>query len=207
MKQFFERSYLMTEMEVYAGENITKACQKLAAKAPAWMEFNGVRVEARGGESPGELEAYWRGAMDAAAKESERKRREVEATPEGQNKVAEARRAAEEEKRLQRETLCAIEVSCIREQCPWRAGMRELSGFGGGYEAACRTMMYAGLLWLNANPNADARHADRDAFEKAILRAEPGCSGAMFGAAASHALFIKENGYEAWAAKMSESDG
>lgn len=194
----------MKEMETYAGELITTACQRLAASAPAWAEFNGVRIEARGGETPGDLEAAWRRDMDAASAERDRKRREFEATPEGQRTLAEAQRKRDEEGRLQRESLAAVEASGIRDRHPWRDGMRELSGFGGGYEAACRTMMYAGLLWLNEHPEADARHADRDRFEKAILRAEPTCSGAMFGAAASHALFIKENGYEAWAAKMSK---
>ncbi len=196
----------MNEMKVYAGENITKACQKLVAAAPAWMEFNGVRVEARGGETPGDLEAAWRRGMDAASAEHDRKRRDFEATPEGQRQIAEAKRAAEDEKRVQAEALAAVESSGLRASHPWRDGMRELSGFGGGYEAACRTMMYAGLLWLREHPEADYRGADRDAFEKAILRAEPGCSGAMFGAAASHAAFIKENGYEAWAARMSVAD-
>lgn len=196
----------MQEMKVYAGDQITKACQKLAAAAPAWMEFNGVRVVANGGETPGDLEASWRRGMDAASAEHERKRREFEATPEGQRKLAEAKRAAEEEKRAQYEATAAVEMSGLRESHPWREGMREISGFGGGYEAACRTMMYAGLLWLQEHPEADYRGAERDAFEKAILRIEPGCSGAMFGAAASHAAFIKENGYEAWAARMSTKD-
>jgi hypothetical protein len=190
-------------MKVYAGEQITRACQKLAAAAPAWMEFNGVRIEARGGETPADLEASWRRGMDEASEAAARKRREFEATPEGQRQLAEAKRKADEKKRLQREVVAVIEASGLRESHPWRPGMREISGFGGGYEDACWTMMYAGLLWLRENPEADYRGGARDAFEKAILRAEPDCSGAMFGAAASHAAFIKENGYEAWAARMS----
>jgi hypothetical protein len=194
------------EMEVHAGETITKACQRLVAQAPAWMNFNGVRVEARGDETPSDLEAEWRRGMDAASAESERKRRELEATPEGQRQVTEAKRRDNEEKHLQSETVCAIDVAGLRERYPWRDGMREISGFGGAYEAACRTMMYAGLLWLQSNPKTEARTTNRDAFEKAILRAEPGCSGAMFGAAANHALFIHEKGYEEWSRQMAVSE-
>ena len=33
--------------------------------------------------------------------------------------------------------------------------MGEISGFGGGYEEACRKMVLAGLDWFDANPDAD----------------------------------------------------
>ena len=35
--------------------------------------------------------------------------------------------------------------------------MSEISGFGGGYEAACRAMVVAGLEHLDANPQADRK--------------------------------------------------
>jgi hypothetical protein len=35
--------------------------------------------------------------------------------------------------------------------------MREISGFGGGYEQQCRAMVLAGLDWLDAHPDADPK--------------------------------------------------
>jgi hypothetical protein len=196
----------MKQLEVGAGDHIAKACQKLAKAAPAWMEFNGIRVEALGGESPADLRAMWQRAMNDATAEHDRKRRAFEATPEGQQQLAETARARAEEERLTREAAEAVESSGIRDRFPWREGMRELSGFGGCYEQACRKMMYTALLWLEQNPSTDPRNSEdaKKAFEKAVLRAEPACSGAMFGTACSHAMFIHVNGYDAWSKKMRE---
>jgi hypothetical protein len=49
----------LKEMEVAAGQNITRACELLIQQAPAFMIFNGVRVEARGGETRGDLLEAW----------------------------------------------------------------------------------------------------------------------------------------------------
>src|SRR3990172_9009853 len=35
--------------------------------------------------------------------------------------------------------------------------MGEISGFGGGYEKTCRTMIDMGLRWCDANPEADPK--------------------------------------------------
>lgn len=39
--------------------------------------------------------------------------------------------------------------------------MGEISGFGGGYEAACQNMLSAGVKWLNEHQNADRAENDR----------------------------------------------
>lgn len=102
--------------------------------------------------------------------------------------------------------------------------MGEISGFGGSYEAACRTMLLAGLDWLDAHPEADpkykgysnvfglmmddneyAKQLDKAIIEAAeALGASP--TGAMHHAVISHILFIRKNGWDAYVAKMSEPD-
>ena len=91
--------------------------------------------------------------------------------------------------------------------------MKEISGFGGGYEEACRRMVKAGCEWFDAHPNADPKYSDRklcvtkdneDAVEldKAIIGACPDCSGAMFGAARHHVWFIHKNGWDKYVSEM-----
>jgi len=197
------------DLDAMCGSHISQVAEELVALAAekgrrVTADFNGFELFAVGGMSVGDVVGAYDAYCSKQREEYERKRREFEATIEGQRQRAEAHRKADEEKRLQSEASLAVAASGLRESHPWRDGMLEISGFGGGYEVACRTMMYAGLLWLLEHPDADARGTDRDAFQKAIVRAEPGCSGAMFGAAASHAFFIRENGYEAWAERMTK---
>lgn len=83
--------------------------------------------------------------------------------------------------------------------------MQELSGFGGGYEAACRRMMFASLAYLRGNdivldPDLPLPGHVREGMETAALSVEPDCSGAMMGAAVSHAASIHVRGWEAYAA-------
>ena len=94
--------------------------------------------------------------------------------------------------------------------------MREISGFGGGYEQACRDMVVAGLEWLDANPSADPKfhgyknvyglvsedNEDAKNLSEAICAPAEGCSGAMHQAAVSHVLWIRANGWEAYVKKM-----
>lgn len=87
-------------------------------------------------------------------------------------------------------------------------GMREISGFGGGYEAACRAMLLAGGIW------ADAHHKEALAIKSAFAvpkqldkvmcdAAEPGgATGAMFNACLSHILFVLKHSWEEWVEKM-----
>jgi hypothetical protein len=198
------------DLDTFAGNHIARVAEKLVALAAekgrrVTADFNGFDLFAAPGMSVGDVVGAYDEHCRRASEAHEAKRRVHEATPDGQRELAERRRLAAEESRLQHEAVAAVEASGLRARYPWRDGIRELSGFGGGYEAACRTMMYAGLLWLGECPTADARGADKLAFENAILRVEPGCSGAMFGAAASHALFIHEKGYAEWCSQMTEA--
>lgn len=99
--------------------------------------------------------------------------------------------------------------------------MGEISGFGGGYEASCRKMVLAGIAWLEEHPDADPKfhgfknvtgicmedNADATALSKAITDAcIEGATGAMHQAAVSHALFIRANGWDAYATKMRERE-
>lgn len=95
----------------------------------------------------------------------------------------------------------------------WTDDMGEISGFGGGYEAACRAMVFAGLDWFDAHPKAApqfgrfsmAENADAVALDAAMVEVtkdKGGCTGAMHGAALSHVLFAHKNGWEKYAAEL-----
>lgn len=86
--------------------------------------------------------------------------------------------------------------------------MGEISGFGGGYEDACRKMMIFGLDWLRTHPPADAEtvsEAEWDALRDAVGDSEDGCSGAMVGVTSQHALYAYRHGWEAYKAKRQEA--
>lgn len=101
--------------------------------------------------------------------------------------------------------------------------MREISGFGGGYEAVCRSMVLAGVEWLSKNSTAaplvsyyrnitglhNNENVDAEKLEAAMLdapvflngkqiqkRAGDDCTGAMAQYSISHALRIKAIGWE-----------
>jgi hypothetical protein len=97
--------------------------------------------------------------------------------------------------------------------------MREISGFGGGYEAACRAMVVAGLEWFDAHPAAKPEfhgfkgvygilaedNDDAKALSKAMVAAaEPlgGATGAMHQATVAHALKIREMGWDWYVVEM-----
>ena len=65
----------MNEMKVGPGEHVESAMKRLAAQAPSFCEFNGVRVEASPGESPAKLYERWNAGM-------EEQRRKYEASDE-----------------------------------------------------------------------------------------------------------------------------
>ena len=88
--------------------------------------------------------------------------------------------------------------------------MKEISGFGGGYEATCRAMVVAGMKWFDANPKAKPEwgeykniygvttneNDDAKAMQKAMLDAANGdCTGAMMQACMGHARFARKNGW------------
>lgn len=95
----------------------------------------------------------------------------------------------------------------------------EISGMGGGYEADCRYMTMVAVKWLRNNPtsveawvkaentwkekNPDSTYypstiypKSYDDFDRAVTNACPECTGAMFGAAVSHARYIYANGWD-----------
>lgn len=100
--------------------------------------------------------------------------------------------------------------------------MREISGFGGGYESTCRAMLAAGLSWLDDHPDASPEfkgfpgiygviseeNDDAKAMTQAVIDAAEGdCTGAMHQATISAVLWIKANGWDAYVAKMSHPRG
>lgn len=95
----------------------------------------------------------------------------------------------------------------------------EISGFGGGYEDACRSMTIAAVDWLRKHPddvkewhaaeakykkdNPDSRYfppeiypKSKDEFEKAVVAVCEDSTGAMFGAAVGHATAIMSMGWD-----------
>lgn len=60
----------LRELEVMAGENISRACEALAKAAPAFMVFNGTRVEAAAGDTPETLFRVWQADRAARVAES-----------------------------------------------------------------------------------------------------------------------------------------
>lgn len=104
----------------------------------------------------------------------------------------------------------------------------EISGFGGGYEAGCRCMTIAAVNWLRNNPTAledwnsavktwKEKNPDKSycpnsiypasyaEFDKALTDACPDCTGAMFGAAVSHAKYIFKNGWDNYVQSVLEA--
>ena len=98
--------------------------------------------------------------------------------------------------------------------------MGEISGFGGGYEAACRQMLRQGLAWLDANPDKHPSFRgfknvmglcledNEDAKElSAAMCADVDPTGAMHHACVQACLFIRVHGWEKYVAGMREHGG
>lgn len=188
----------MKEITVFAGDYIGNVCAQLAKEAPAFAVFNDIRVEANPGETAGDIQAKWQTAY-------ERRHREYIQSAAYKEQQARAERQKEHESKTREWAQKLIAESGVREKYPWTAEMGEISGFGGGYETACRDMVYVGLAWIDTHPGADlSAYTTKDAkeLEKAILDAEPGCSGAMVGAAMLSLAFIALNGWDAFVEQM-----
>lgn len=99
--------------------------------------------------------------------------------------------------------------------------MGEISGFGGGYENACRKMVVAGLEWCDANVSADISYKefqniyglttgeseDCKKMQDAMLKAvDNDCTGAMMQATMSHIMFVRKNGWEKYVEEMSKEE-
>ena len=85
----------MKEMKPEPGERIDLACDRLRALAPAFMVFNGIRVEAQPGDTVGVLCERWNEACDA-------RQREYEATKDqaAKDHAARVKRLEEENERM-----------------------------------------------------------------------------------------------------------
>ena len=101
----------------------------------------------------------------------------------------------------------------------WTDDMREISGFGSGYERICRTMVSKGCKWWSEHPDADpsvkgfkqiygiaiAENDDAKELEKAMMVGCDDCTGAMHQAALSHIFRWKQLGsWSAYQEKMRE---
>ena len=99
-------------------------------------------------------------------------------------------------------------------------GLPEISGFGGGYEEACRKMVVAGVKWLRDHPGAQlkavqvsriypdiwADSPDMEAMQDAMADAVGGdATGAMVCATTKHALYIHRNGWEKYVADLKKA--
>lgn len=99
--------------------------------------------------------------------------------------------------------------------------MGEISGFGGSYEEACRSMVVAGAEWLDENPEADIEwsefegvmgvaipeNGDAEDLQRVMSEAaeevgdEPP-SGAMMHAATRHVAHVSVHGWDSYVETM-----
>lgn len=115
----------------------------------------------------------------------------------------------------------------------WNEDMGEISGFGGGYEAVCRAMTFAGMQWIDDHPEADPHfhgykgiygvlsedNDDAKAMVKAMMdapvllggkkiqdRAGDDCTGAMHQASCSHVMAYKRLGWDEYCKQLRERE-
>lgn len=93
---------------------------------------------------------------------------------------------------------------------------REISGFGGDYETACRSMVIAGVKWLDENKEANPtfeqfpnvmgltinENEDMQKMQNVMCGVCNSCSGAMMQAATNHVLYVHKNGWEKYIEEM-----
>lgn len=103
----------------------------------------------------------------------------------------------------------------------WHPEAREISGFGGSYEEACRAMVERGAEWLEEHEDADpiveqaegvygltrAENDDADSLMSAMAEAArdvggDGPTGAMKQACVNHAGYVERNGWDAYQEAM-----
>lgn len=110
----------------------------------------------------------------------------------------------------------------------WTPEMGEISGFGGTYEAGCRAMVQAGLVWMEENTDANPRfegfegvygllvedNEPAEELTQAMMDAEfeahgktwrvgDEATGAMHHASVTTVLWIGKNGWDAYVEEMS----
>ncbi len=97
--------------------------------------------------------------------------------------------------------------------------MRELSGFGGGYEECCRRMVVKGVEWLGKNKDAklsvksfknvvgitETASKDAKALEKAFTKGEDDITGAMIQMTWEHLFFIKRKGWDEFTKQLKDA--
>jgi hypothetical protein len=115
----------------------------------------------------------------------------------------------------------------------WDEAMGEISGFGGGYEAVCRSMVLAGIAWVEEHPEADPHfsgfkdvygilmedNADAKAMVEAMMAApvylngvliqktaREDCTGAMHQASCSHVMAFKRLGWDAYCEQLRQRE-
>ena len=98
-------------------------------------------------------------------------------------------------------------------------GCREISGFGGGYEDACRKMVVAGLNWMLANPEkaknlkviqytniygiCDVEGDGQKELDSVMMEAcNHDCTGAMHQACINHLFWAFAHSPEEYAQEM-----
>lgn len=100
--------------------------------------------------------------------------------------------------------------------------MKEISGFGGGYEECCQDMLEAGMKFLEAqSPGFDPvfkgyegvfgliteDNEDAKNLTKATIDAAKGeATGAMHHAVVSRLIWIMGNGWDAYCTELSKQD-
>lgn len=103
----------------------------------------------------------------------------------------------------------------------WSEDMGEISGFGGGYEATCRAMVFAGMDWFDQHPDAapifqgfkniygiimEENQEAKDLTAAIVAPAQGDCTGAMHQASVSHCLAYKRLGWEAYCTQLREQE-
>lgn len=98
---------------------------------------------------------------------------------------------------------------------------KEISGFGGGYEATCRKMVIAGMNWFDkhkkANPKVQTfegimglsipKNNSAKELEKVMLEASGNdCTGAMMQACTNHVFYAMKNGWDKYIEEMEKGN-
>lgn len=97
---------------------------------------------------------------------------------------------------------------------------REISGFGGGYEKACKDMVIEGMKWLEKHPKADISYKEYEniyglttgesedckRMQNIMVEVNPGCSGAQMQACLSHIMFAHQHGWEKYIMDMERKE-
>lgn len=93
-------------------------------------------------------------------------------------------------------------VEDLKDAYVFTEDMKEISGFGGSYEQACRLMIINGLYWLKENPDKSL-----DEIEDAITKDIPdGATNLMISAVKNHITFVVQNGWDEYKKLMTKKE-